>query len=716
MWIKGIRVENVGPHKKLDLKLRLGSVGVFGSNGSGKSTLIDLVYAALTNDFGRFAGVKTDCVNLTADAKAPSYVEVDAEHNGVNFTIRRGLRGKPGHRLLLPDKVADNEHTDARVIADELARIGIDKRLLDFAVFKQQGQIYSFIDDIPSVRGRAYQVLNHTEDCGAFYDVLGDFVKEYGGTNSVVSDNSDELTERLSGLVSERDVLVAQRADQEANYLRPEHRAKAEEIVEADRLFLQRAAEIERLKSESKKIFEELLEPAQRKEEGLCRRVVAAEDDLREIETTTQNAREFLQQWEQVQAYRRQRDRLNREAVELEKLAGRVPPKPDSGEPTEAEIQGKRVVLAKLEAEQAAAEGRLARLMLDGRLVDTCPTCGQDVTADTGAYAEALAAANAMPLKIDTLTKQIAAKEELRRVYATRNRLLQEWQVRQEAHDRAVKALKEVNVPDGDPEEAKAAVARFAELSSQLKTAKAAHVEADKAKAAAWAKFEANTDRQTELEGEMAAERPDEARVQRAKTRLAEDRAARLAAATLDGRIREYAARIKETKSDLAQLREQVKAAYRMRKLGEILERCRDVVHLDGLPQRVAQANLHRMEAAINAGLAHFNSPFWVEADADLTFLVHKPGMPPHSAGMLSGGQKMVLAVAFWNAVASMYRADMGMLVLDEPTSNLDAANVAGLAEAMAAFTGSVRGKRQLIMVTHADALRSAFDQVIDLG
>jgi chromosome segregation ATPase len=147
----------------------------------------------------------------------------------------------------------------------------------------------------------------------------------------------------------------------------------------------------------------------------------------------------------------------------------------------------------------------------------------------------------------------------------------------------------------------------------------------------------------------------------------------------------------------------------------EILARARDVVHRDGLPQRVAQANLHRMEADINAGLDHFGRPFWVEADTDLTFVAHKPGTPPHAAGLLSGGQKMVLAVSFWNAVASMYKADVGMLVLDEPTANLDAANVAGLAEAMAAFTGTVRGRRQLIMVTHADALKSAFDQVVTL-
>ncbi len=715
MWIKGIRVENVGPHKSLDVKLRLGSVGVFGSNGSGKSTLIDLVYSALTNDFGRFPAAKADLVNLAAEAKAPAYVEVDAEHNGVAFTVRRGLRGKNPHVLTFPDKEKDNTFTDARLIADELGKIGLDKRLLDFAVFKPQNQIYSFIDVIPSVRGKAYQVLNRTEDCETFYAVLGDALKAYGNVAAVV-DNSDELTERAATLAAERDALKAEKATQEGNYLLPDHKTRAAEIVEADRRFLQQQEELERLKGEAKRLYADVLEPAQQKEAKLWQRVVDLEGQLREVEPAAQAARDFLQRWEQVQAYRKQRDRLDKEAAELEKLRDRVPPKPAAGEPTEAEIQGKRVVLSKLVAEQTAAEKRLTRLTQAGKKLDTCPTCGQDVPADTGAYAEAAAAVAALPAKIAALGTQIADKARLLHTYAERRSLLREWEVRKEAHDRAALALTAVAEPEGDLPEARATLAQLTDVTNQLKSAKAFHADADKAKAAAWAKYEANTDRRTELEAELADAKQDEARLKRAKDRLAEDRAARLAVATLDGRIAEYAARLRETKADLARVRERVKASYRARKLAEILERARDVVHRDGLPQRVAQANLHRMEADINAGLAHFGSPFWVEADEDLTFVAHKPGLPSHTAGLLSGGQKMVLAVAFWNAVASMYRQDIGMLVLDEPTANLDAANVPGLAEAMAAFTGSVRGKRQLIMVTHADALRPAFDQVISLG
>lgn len=715
MWIKGVRVENVGPHKKLDVKLKLGSVGVFGPNGSGKSTLIDLIYACLTNDFGRFPVAKSELVNLTADPKAQAYVEVDAEHNGVSFTVRRGLKGKAPHRLQFHDGQSESEHTDARVIADELSKLGIDKRLLDFAVFKPQNRIYDFIDVIPSVRGKSYQVLNHTEECETFYDVLGEFQKVYGQYAQVV-DNSDELAQRVTALKEEREKLKAEKATQEGTYLLPDHKAKAEVIVEKDRRFLQQSEELQRLEVEIPELYkklEPLIQTANRRDA----RVAALDTERLELEPRERDARLALKRWDAVEAYRTRVAKLEKQGEELEQALDKIPPKPASGEPTDAEIQGKRVTHAKLTAELVEAQARHKKLTggtLDAPL-DNCPLCGHEIDAAVGAYAEAHDKVVKLPLQINTLEQEIKRKEHLRRAYADRNQKLAVWNAKKNAHNEAVLALQAVEEPPESKAEMEKVVGRLEELKNELTSARQFQAEAEKAKTVMWAKYEAAIDRKTTVEKELEGSRQPEEKVQRAKDRLAEDRAARLVVAALDGRIAEQTARLKETQADLVRLKERVRSAHKARKLAEILSRARDVVHRDGLPQRVAQANLHRMEADINAGLEHFGKPFWVEADSDLTFIAHKPGVPPHAAGLLSGGQKMVLAVAFWNAVASMYKADVGMLVLDEPTANLDTANVTGLAEAMAAFTGKVRGRRQLIMVTHADALRPAFDQVVSL-
>jgi DNA repair exonuclease SbcCD ATPase subunit len=122
------------------------------------------------------------------------------------------------------------------------------------------------------------------------------------------------------------------------------------------------------------------------------------------------------------------------------------------------------------------------------------------------------------------------------------------------------------------------------------------------------------------------------------------------------------------------------------------------------------------MEDDINKVLKRFGDPFWVEASDDLSFIVHFPGEPPRSAARLSGGQKGILALGFRTTVSSIFGAEIGMMALDEPTAGMDASNREAMGEVLVRFAAEVRGRRQIIMITHADELRSSFDHVVDLG
>ena len=80
-----------------------------------------------------------------------------------------------------------------------------------------------------------------------------------------------------------------------------------------------------------------------------------------------------------------------------------------------------------------------------------------------------------------------------------------------------------------------------------------------------------------------------------------------------------------------------------------------------------------------------------------------KGDLPLDMRGRCSAGQKVLAAIVIRLALAETFSANCGILALDEPTTNLDEANKAGLAHALARLIMS-RSKQQnfqLICITH---------------
>nr|USW07897.1 DNA repair protein RAD50 [Crypthecodinium cohnii] len=71
--------------------------------------------------------------------------------------------------------------------------------------------------------------------------------------------------------------------------------------------------------------------------------------------------------------------------------------------------------------------------------------------------------------------------------------------------------------------------------------------------------------------------------------------------------------------------------------------------------------------------------------------------------GRCSAGQRVLASLIIRQALADSFCVHCGVLALDEPTTNLDAANIHGLAEALAALIEQRRGRSrfQLILITH---------------
>ena len=165
---------------------------------------------------------------------------------------------------------------------------------------------------------------------------------------------------------------------------------------------------------------------------------------------------------------------------------------------------------------------------------------------------------------------------------------------------------------------------------------------------------------------------------------------------------------LKNLKSKLA---EQAK----IRNLITTISEAGDLFHWNNLPKIVAQSNMELLVGDINENLELFNDPFFVEASDDLTFRVFFPGKPPVKASQLSGGQKVVLAIAFRAALDRVFGHDAGMMFLDEPTAGLDSDNINYFHGSLKQLAGKVTENRQMVVITHVQELEGVFDQVVEI-
>lgn len=714
MWVRKLRVVNVGPFEDFSADLVRGSVGVFGRNGRGKSTLVNLIYGIITNDFGRFAGVRADMVRNTADPKAESYAWGEIEHNGRVLEITRNFkptRAKPGTLLVVDGNKAEALTDTGKAEAAIEEVLGVSGKLLALYVFKEQDKIYDFLTSLPSERAKAYAKLCRTEDCEEIWDMLGEFLNKDRELNTEIVDNSDELTAELSELEAQAKSLAEQRETAAKKLCEPKPRKRYEEVVADARRLDALREQIARAEAAAT-----LAEQVRDKKAGLAEE---AEAELKEVaekhdkrRAKANDTRAALRGLDAYKKYRKQRRTLRDEAEALADEAKRNrPPEPPTGADQLAVIQKE---LAAERRSLADATAYLKEFGESGKM--RCPTC-QTPVAD---LSETIATAKFKVKSLPGTVRSLEDKVERIETYHSALRKYEKWKAgydaRVVANQKSQAGLEDVTAPDGDETELKAWLDKFEKLEAARTQAEKAYTAADRARTEAVATHKAKASHLADLTAEAAEIEVDPDKLAKATRRLAEHVAAGHEVARLEGEEKGVANQTEARKAELKRLKTKLARTRRVRQMARVISESRDVVHRDRLQRRVATLNLARMEGDINENLAAFGDPFWVEASHDLSFVANKPGEPPQPAARLSTGQRVILALAFWPAVASLWSTELGMLALDEPTANLDADNRKCLRDALAGMTARVRGDRQVIMVTHDPDLRTAFDQVIDLG
>ena len=173
----------------------------------------------------------------------------------------------------------------------------------------------------------------------------------------------------------------------------------------------------------------------------------------------------------------------------------------------------------------------------------------------------------------------------------------------------------------------------------------------------------------------------------------------------------------------VASLRKAQEEQDRLAKRLQVAERVKDWFHYTNGPRILVTQVLGVLTDDINRLLGNFTAPFVVVPDPEqVGFKVEftdgrdRPPEPPDTS-VLSGGERVQLAVAFRLAIYGMFAGKLGLLSLDEPTAYLDDSNVDRFGVLLTKVREIARNMNtQVFMATHERAVIPHMDSVIDLN
>lgn len=707
MRLISARLENACQYELLEAVFQPGINAVTGPNGSGKSNLIKMIYASLTGDFSRNAGQKQDniCDKIRDQPKGRSSIETRWEHGGTEFTLLRSL--KPDRSELRAGEQVFTRVAEISQWLEEL--LGMDLRILDRYVFVDQGKMADFLTVAPAERERTFAVLCGTTHYERLWEELG---KVLIGDEAVVNAGPGADLTQLEERIGE-----ARRALQQADAQQLEARgllwplAQRKEVakqIEQAAVNAQRrqslARAIDDLKQATASRHAWLTEDTRLKQQ-LSEAEVLAKELNAEAEVARAEVAKAKQQFELRDHIQDVRKRL----AEAEKTVAESP----RGEgPADEAIAALDSQIEELNYETSRREEFIEKL--EGQTEGTCPMCGTEVTD--------------LPRKLRDAKRELADWHRQQQA-ACRERLdaiqLQKKIQRRQSAEGVVahlnKDLAKLSVGSLSATQEQIglwsdAIGQAGEHANLLAEIGKAALRADHELTAAMKRRQQLRKQRTELEDQLRGAPDSAVDLQSLRDQLEAQDAIREQLARMEGARLGVVEALARDEQQLAEQKVFRKQRNIARKWVAVVRELRGVFHRSALPRLIADQATEQIVARTNELLEQFDDPFHITSEAGLKLWAHKPGHEPMPAERLSGGEQVVLSIAFRLAMNLLFAQQAGLLVLDEPTVFLDDDNLNYLADALGHLRRlSSSTGHQIIIITHEERLAGVFDHVVAL-
>lgn len=691
-----------------------GLTAIIGPNGSGKSNLFGAIRWLLTgeNPNGGSKGAKQEeNIYQLSNPAERSRATLVFDHKGHRYTVTKHLRpAKEKSELTLDGTVvASGEREVSQRLATDLS----DTATLNRYVLVSQGDIFAFLAEDPADRAKNFQRLFDLTiaEVGykAFVDQLSTLQVGSGTEQTTIDSITGQLQttrERLQAIQARLTLLPSSGALQEIQ-------RNCTAILNANQQRQQYAQQLQQAQTALQQINTRVVEIEPQMVQ-LDRDLATLRQAARAEEGASDAAKAALANWTHHKQVAQQQQTLRSRVAAWTSQLVEAPPQPPNYRNADECAYLERHI-NDLQVEIQKRETVVTNFSKSG--VAACPTC-QTPTTQIQPVVEQY------KLELPQLTQQRLDNQDrvaTSRSYDTR---YSRWQVEQAALHRNIAtteadltALAVGQPPSQDEAALQAIVAGHQEyldaieemspafrlLDTELHQLRGRRREVQSKADEAQTQLTAITTTPAQIE---AAQQTQHESVTYANERL-----------TLDAELQALTPQVQQGEQEIARL--QVALQQREKTLawvnfaGEI----KALLHYSGAPKFVVHAKLQQLQVTVNELLAAFDTDYRVQADEGLSFVGHFTDGRVQPARRFSGGQKVVLAMAFRIAVNWLFAQDLGFLGLDEPTAYLDKKHIRAFRPILERLRTLVASRGlQCLMITHEDELAPLFDTAIQLS
>lgn len=711
MRIEKVHLRRFCQHEDLEVEFSPGLNAVRGAIGSGKTNLLNALVFAVTGDLSRLHGVKTDNITQPLAAKKAT-VDVWLSHGAAQVQLSRSIPTGQSLKFVGDDKTEPLTR-DSEISATLEKLLGVNQRLLLDYVFVPQWGIFAFIDDLPSVRAKAFSELFGASQAEQLYKIVGDHKIDIPAPSLA----ADQVKARLQ---ENRDLLADSYKTLDGTYGQvPDewnHEADPDYVLcgewqKKDRLTTRH----QQLTAESQKLHTQMVDAA-----ALVQATTKTLDELQELadesKEIAESARADLKTWamhEQVaQNKKRYYAALATTEKELRELTAPTKPADYVHGQTRIELEKR---LFEINSCIHQINGFLANIQR-GRGQAECPTCGTPSVQLDHLAAEFQTTVGELKPLATAMTVQLNRSKLYDQEEAGFSHLRTNLETRAKEIGVSLAGIEEVSPPTLSKEQTAQLVADYDAVLTAVSTKRTLRHSHDTQLATMRGQFQNLNKHIASVSRELGPLTVTREEADVALIRYNQRKAQVTERMMLKLRLQDLQRLIADDEVALVRCQEEMKKAETARRLVSHLDEVRTVCK--DLPRVVAEHHFNEMRAKINKTLEEFNLPFRIHQflEKELRFILKFTNGKLMPAERLSGGQRVLFALAVRIVVNSRFAQELGLLCLDEPTAGLDDDGLACLEIALGRLRelSQARGL-QVILITHDAGLDGLFDRVIKL-